>query len=217
MSTVQDFDPSVNALSAILWEHDKAEKLVLLTQLKQAWYEKNQSQFWADWLRNVFNIDTANDFGLGVWSRILDIPFEVPVASTVGTPRFGFGTHNKNFGKAGFGRATAGTQALSVEQKRTVIKLRYFQLTARGVVTETNAFMAKMFGDGAVFVTDPYDMTFVTYIFKSAPDASLRFILENYDLLPRPSAVGVQYRVQPKPSFGFGTHHLNFERGNFGG
>lgn len=219
MSRIQAFDSSVNVLKALLWEHDGADKLVKLATLKQEWYEKNHSEFWDNWVRDVFNIDTANQFGLAVWGRILDVKMQVTSAPDVGKAAFGFGTANRNFERGNFANKSSNTIGLTVDQQRLVIRLRYFKLTARGTVPETNRFLKHIFtdeGQGRVFVTDPYDMSFVTYFFEQAPTSQVQFILDNYDLLPRPAGVGIRYQVQVRPSFGFGVEHLNFERGNFG-
>jgi hypothetical protein len=219
MSRIQALDTSVNALKALLWEHDGADKLVALAKLKQEWYTLNQSEFWNNWVRDVFNIDTANTFGLAVWGRILDVAMQVTSAPDVGKFAWGFGSNNANFENGNFGNKSSNTIGLTVEQQRMIIRLRYFKLTSRGTVPETNRFLKQLFtdtGQGRVFVTDPYDMSFVTYFFEQAPDGQVQFILDHYDLLPRPAGVGIKYQVQTRPSFGFSSNHLNFENGNFG-
>lgn len=216
MSTIQQFDHSVDLLKALLWQHDNAEGLKTLAMRKQEWYDTNQRDFWDNWLRDVFNIDTANDFGLAVWARILGVGLGVEIAANTAKAAFGFGAHHKNFNNGNFARGIAGQVSLTTSQKRLVIKMRYFQLITRGAVPEINEFLAALFEDqGEVFVVDNLDMT-ANYFFRFAPDAQLRFILEKYDLLPRPATVGVNWQVQPKPSWGFGVHHLNFNNGNFG-
>lgn len=217
MSTIQDFDFSVDLMKALLWQHDNAEGLKTLLQKKQQWYDINQTEFWESWFTNVFDLDTANDFGLAVWARILNVPLQVRVEANVVRPAFGFGVNHKNFNNGSFARGQSGDIALTTSQQRLVLKLRYFQLISRGAVPETNEWLASLFGDqGSVFVIDSNDMTFATYFFRFQPDSQLAFILEKYDLLPRPAGVGVRYQVQVKPSFGFGENHLNFDNGNFG-
>jgi len=216
MSTIQALDFSIDALRAILWEHDGAQKLVALARLKQAWYTQRQQEFWQNWVRDVFNIDTANRFGLGVWGRILNLPMQITSPADVGKFAWGFGANNANFENGNFANIKANTISLDVEQQRLLIKLRYFQLTSTGTLPETNAFLAKVFADfGKVFVTDNYDMT-ITYFFERAIPSQLLMIFENYDLLPRPAGVGIIYQVQGRPAFGFGVDNLNFENGNFG-
>lgn len=217
MSTVQQFDYSVDLLKALLWQHDNAVGLVKLAQLKQAWYDVNQREFWENWRRDVFDVDTATEFGLAVWGRILGVPLGVQVGDSRSKAAFGFGANHQNFTRGNFARGQAGEQPLNIDQQRLVIKLRYFQLTTNGTVPEINEFMAALFeGDGRVFVVDSLDMTFATYFFTFSPPAQLRFILEQYDLLPRPAGVGVRWQIQVKPSWGFGANHLNFNNGNFG-
>jgi len=217
MATIQTFDFSVDLLKALLWQHDNAEALITIIQRKQNWYNENQRDFWANWYEDVFNLDTATDFGLSVWARILNIPLAFAVPASKTKAAFGFGVNHKNFGNGNFARATAGEIPLTTDQARLVLKLRYFQLVSRGSVTEINEWLKALFGDqGTVFVVDSLDMTYATYFFSFQPDSRLRQILENYDILPRPAGVGVKWQVQVKPSFGFGVNHLNFGNGNFG-
>lgn len=217
MSTVQSFDASVNLLAAILWQYEDADKLKALAYAKQAWTEEYQTNFWNNWYRDVFNIDTANSFGLSIWGRILNISLGVEVAPQ-NKVAFGFGAKHKNFdAPSNFGVDSSRTQALSLEQQRLVIRLRYFQLTSRGTVPEINAFLAEIFSDqGKVFVVDPLNMSFAIYQFNFTPDSQLRFILDEYDLLPRPAGVGVKWTSKMRPVFGFGSHNLNFYTSNFG-
>ena len=217
MSTVQGFDPSVNLLSAILWQYENAEKLKAIVTAKQEWTNRNQTEFWTNWQRDVFNIDTANAFGLSVWARILDVPLRIDVAPQENKIAFGFGANNTNFNNGNFGVIQDQAQGLTIDQQRMVIKFRYFQLTSRCTVPEINEFMSSMFGDqGAAYVYDPLDMSFVLYTFGFAPDSQLQLILDEFDLLPRPAGVGVKWQVKPEPSFGFGVYNLNFNNGNFG-
>lgn len=217
MSTVQEFDASVNLLAAILWQYEDAEKLKALAYAKQAWTTENQTNFWLGWYRDVFNVDTANAFGLSIWGRILNVRLGVEVEPQ-DKVAFGFGGFNKNFNApSNFGVTSSGNQSLTIEQQRLVIKLRYFQLTSRGTVPEINRFMNQLFSSqGGVFVIDPHDMSFAIYQFNFSPDSQLRFILDEFDLLPRPAGVGVKWQVQMRPVFGFGPYNINFNRGTFG-
>lgn len=217
MSTVQEFDASVNLLAAVLWQYEDSEKLKALAYAKQAWTTENQTNFWLGWYRDVFNVDTANAFGLSIWGRILNVRLGVEVAPQ-DKVNFGFGSFNKNFNApSNFGVTSDQTQSLTIEQQRLVIKLRYFQLTSRGTVPEINRFLNQLFGNqGGAFVIDPHDMSFAIYQFSFNPDSQLRFILDEFDLLPRPAGVGVRWQVQMRPVFGFGQYNLNFNNGTFG-
>jgi hypothetical protein len=195
--TIADFDSSVDLVRALLWQHDNATALRSLIESKQDWYNTNQATFWANWYRDVFNIDTANDFGLSVWGRILNVGLGLQVDSTIGITHFGFGTYHRNFNNGNFARATSGEQALSTDQKRLIIRLRYYQLISRGTVVEINEAMARIFGDlGQVFVRDPLDMSKITYVFKFTPSSRVRLILDRMNLLPRPSGIGSEYVIE---------------------
>lgn len=195
--TIADFDSSVDLVRALLWQHDNAASLRSLIESKQDWYNTNQTAFWTNWYRDVFNIDTANDFGLAVWGRILNVGLGLQVDSTIGIPHFGFGIYHRNFNNGNFARATSGEQALSTDQKRLIIRLRYYQLISRGTVVEINEAMARIFGDlGQVFVRDPLDMSKITYVFKFEPSSRVRLILDRMNLLPRPSGIGSEYVIE---------------------
>lgn len=96
--------------------------------------------------------------------------------------------------------------------------MRYFNLTQSPTVTNINHFLQRFFwrDDSKVFVLDPLDMTFMYYVFNFKPGEQLRVLLEKFDLMPRPSGVGVKYRIVTKKAFGFGRKHTNYLRGNFG-
>lgn len=214
MSDIQQFDYSVNLLQALLWQYDDAPHLKSIATQKDAWFAGAQTAFWSDWYRDVFNLETANDFGLGIWARILNVPLVVGQPAS-DWPVFGFADYNENFDQAGFGINAGSSINLTTEQKRLVLKLRAFQLITRGAVTEVNAFLAQLFGDmGSVYVLDGEDMT-CTYIFNFIPSSAVLFVLRKYDLLPRPAGVEAKILINPSDSFGFAPYYLNFDNGSF--
>ncbi len=176
MATIQTFDYSVDVLAAMLWQYNSAPNLLSLLSQKQAWYDENQTAFWTDWETNVFDLNTADQFGLTIWAIILDIPIIVVITPPSNTIGFGWGPLHRNFTHGNF-RATAGGQELTVEQARTVLKMRYYQITSRGTIPEINQFMNRLFGDmGPVYVVDNLNMS-MTYIFEfnipSIPSVSI--------------------------------------------
>lgn len=194
MSTIQQIDTNANLLRAILWQYEGADNLRQIVEAEQAWFDGAQVEFWESWIRDVFNFNTANDFGLAVWSRILDIDLGVDVSASPDEPCFGFGQYNENFNNGNFSRVRGGTVSLTTDQKRLVIRLRYAQLTTRPTVPNINRILSDVFADfgGSAYVTDNQDMT-IDYQFNFLIPSSLRFILEKYDLLLRPSTVGYTY------------------------
>jgi predicted DNA-binding protein len=215
---IQEFDNDINVMPAILWQYENADKFVRLIQKQQAWIEENHNKFWRDWYRDVFDIDTANDFGLSVWARILDVNLYVGVEPTTGNGSWGFGPNRQNFGNGGFGRNRSGNICLSLEQKRMVIKLRLAQLLTRPTAYYINEVLESVVNteDEKVYAYDTLDMEFIVYVFNYQPSSQTQFILRNYDLLPRPSGVGVQWIVEKRPAWGFGPYRKNFNNGTFG-
>lgn len=215
MSQIQALDFSVDLMRALLWQYNDAARLEALVRQKQDWYNANQEAFWNDWVADVFDLRTANDFGLAVWAIILDIP--LVVASAVDPddkPIWGFDQYRENFNNGNF--AAISSSALSTEQKRLVLRLRYFQLVTTGAVPEINAFFAYLFAPlGPAYVKDGYDMR-ARYVFEFPMPSALEVVLTEFDLLPRPAGVKVDYVIiGDADGWGFGRYHENFTNGNF--
>lgn len=184
---------------------------------KQEWYEANQTEFWGNWVRDVFDLRTANDFGCQVWAVILGVKLSITNNPTnPDKPTWGFGPYGQNFGNGNFGQQGSSTVSLTVEQQRLVLRLRYFQLITRCTSPEINRFMSAAFADyGPVYVQDHNDMSEITYVFGFPLGSQLRYILEHYDVLPRPATIGIGYINVTRPVWGFGDFNENFFDSNF--
>ena len=189
MSRIQEFDYSIDLLRVIPWQYDKAVRLLEWLQNKQNYANQNHDDFWTNWYDDVFNIETINDFGATVWAVILDIPTLNEESQTEPNSSWGFGQFRKNYNNGNFNPETGGA-ALSIEQKRTIIKMRYLQLISRGTVTEINSILNMAFGyAGSSWCQDNYNMT-IEYRFDFTPEPWMIFAIQTLDLMPRPSAVG---------------------------
>lgn len=123
---------------------------------------------------------------------------------------------NRNFNNGNFSNVNGGTVGLTVEQQRLILRLRYFQLTSRCTTGDINRICSIIFRDyGNVYVLDRNDMSYVIYVFDFSPGSQLKFLLEQYDLLPRPAGVGIQYNIITRKVFGFGEFNINFNNGTF--
>lgn len=194
MAKIQEFDFSVDLMRALLWQYNDAENLQSILQSKQDWYNENQANFWNDWYNDVFNLMTANNFGLTVWSIILDIPIVVvSQPPDTGEIPWGFEAYSENYNNGNFAGSSSPIQTLTTEQARTVLRMRYFQITSRGTIPEINRFLSILFElEGGAFVRDNLDMN-MEYVFLFPIPSKLQFIFENYDILPRPAGVEVSY------------------------
>lgn len=228
---IQEFDYSVNILQSIIWQYSNATNLTGLIKAKQSWYDKYQTQFWEDWFNNVFNLQTANTFGLSVWSYILQVPtYVLNTPEPDDKPLWGFNSFVSpgvlantylNFGNGNF--STRGqVLTLTNEQQRFLLRLRFFQLYTPGIVEVSNVdtptnrpiaginnFLSYLVNSsdigysGQIYVLDGLDMT-MTYVFTSAdfPPALLS-ALQEFDIFPRPVGVGLKYYTNYSNQFGF--------------
>lgn len=214
MAEIQEFDFSVNLLRAILWQYNDASKLQQLLAAEQAFYTVHQKEFWDRWLVDVFDLRTANDFGLTVWSIILGQPLFINKAPD-DKETWGFGPFHVNFNRGNFSSGDGITYRLNTESARILLRLRYYQLTGSGTVPQINRILADVFkGYGSAYLLDNLDMT-QTYIFTFALPSDLLFLFKNFDILPRPAGVGSDYEVIVNESWGFDEYHENFDNGNF--
>lgn len=216
---IQEFQFSVDLLRAILWQYNVAENLQGILERKKDWYVINHEQFWSDWYRDVFNMDTANSFGLSVWAIILGIPLVVTSDTpNPNKPTWGFTATHKNFNNGNFQHHFGDEITLTTEQKRMVLKLRYFYLVSRGTIPEMNKVIKYVFGSrGGGYVIDNYDMSTIAVIFDFKPNESIRFVMDKYSIFPRPAGVGLKYefRNTNRKVFAFGDERNNFRKGNF--
>jgi len=240
---IQEFDYSVDLLLSILWQYNEATNLQSLITQKQEWYNVNQSAFWSNWYNDVFNLETANFFGLSVWAIILNVPLFVPEdPEPTDKPIWGFNrvtvfpTYENtylNFNNSNF--STKGQLIeLTLEEQRFILRLRYFQLVSNGTtytnqvdVTKNplyipgiNKFLAYLTStsdidpNGNIYVLDGLDMT-MTYVFSFNISEALQQVLTEFDLLPRPAGVGIKYIIVTGKVWGFGSFNQNFTNGNF--
>lgn len=228
---IQQFDYSVDVLQAILWKYDKTVNLKGLLEYKQAWFNTNQQDFWKNWYDNVFNLLTANAFGLSVWSYILNVPLYLEFQPESPTkPNFGFNAYNPSYptllnSYLNFNNSNFSTKhtiiTLTEEEQRFLLRLRYFQLCTRADVTDVNSFLNYLVStsnigfSGRIYMLDGLDMS-ITYVFTTAsfpPD--LLTVLKDLDVLPRPAGVKIRYEVVTGSVWGLGPYNQNFENGNF--
>ena len=195
MSNIQTTDYSSTIIKSLLWRHNSAEALTAIIIDEQDFYDTNVKDFLNQWYDDVFNIDTANLFGLVVWSIILRLPISIaqnPVVETC----FGFGPDDDNFDQEPFCPENADN-VLTPADARLAVKLRYRQLTTNASVENVNRILEDVFSsEGIAYVIDNGDMT-AEYVFEFSVSADLVAVITKNDLLPRPVGVGVTLTIIP--------------------
>jgi len=193
---IREFDYSVDVAQALLWQYNTAERLEKLMLFKQEWYELYNSSFFETWFEGIFDLATCGQNGLIVWAIILNVDVFItddPIPE--GYPAWGFANYSYNFyGNpaapvgANFAPSQGNTPQLGLEDGRKLLQLRYFAITSNCSVTEINRMLAYVFGAGAGYVLDNWDMT-MTYHFDIPPSQDLIDALVALDVLPRPAGV----------------------------
>ncbi len=189
---ILNIDPTIDLKQCLLWQYQNSEKLKSLILSKEDWYQTHQAQFWQDWYDNVFNIETANDFGLSVWGEILD--FSRNVTAKDGSRHY-----------------------LTTEQYRLILKGQILRFGMGATAPEINNWLATVFsGKGNAYCFDSYDMTAIPFVFRAQPSDEIKWLLGNIDFFPRPAGVGYNVRIVPNTVFGFNGSGLQpFNQGVF--
>ncbi len=207
----------INLLSALDWQRSAADIAKQFIQNEQNWLEKNHCEFWQNWQKDVFTLSTANDFGLAVWSIILDedvFGFQGPAPEDY--PNWGFGVDDENFFDGSFANEDNITYEFTTEQKRILLQLKAFKVLAMGgPIIQTNKAMANIFGNGVILAFDNFDMS---YMYQLLDSTISNFIIEinSRDLLPRPIGIEIsEIRIITVDTFGFSELDENFNNGNF--
>ncbi len=211
------YNCEINLLTALDWQRSAADIVQQFVKNDQEWMQTNHCDFWNDWARDVFTLSTANDFGLAVWSIILDEDVSgVDGPAPDGYPSWGFGVNNENFNNGSFASVGGNSYEFTTAQKRIILQLKAFKVLAiSGPIIQTNTAMANIFGSGVIVALDNFDMTYVYQLLDS--DIS-RFIVEinKRDLLPRPIGIEIsEIRILNAKSWGFAADDENFYNGNF--
>ena len=205
----------INLLSALDWQRSAADVAKKFIENEQTWLDVNHCGFWDNWQKDVFTLSTANDFGLSVWSIILDEDISGYLEDY---PSWGFQEDDENFFDGSFDTEDSDpyTYEFTTEQKRILLQLKAFKVLAMsGPVIQTNTAMANIFGTGVIIALDNFDMSYVYLLLNSAIS---NFIIEinNRDLLPRPIGIEIsEVRIVTKSTFGFAEFDENFNDGNF--
>lgn len=177
------FNFNTNLLSSIIWQYDNAQNLQSLITQKNDWYNANVEQFWQDIITNFLNINTANDWGLGLWGNILQVSRTINVNGQLTT--------------------------LSKEMYRRLILGKLSLIKSNGSVPEINAYLNFIFQDkktstslGAI-VHDNQDMS-LYYIFNFEPTDEEMALINSRTFLPTPAGVQDKiYILEEYKIFGF--------------
>lgn len=168
----------------------------------------------------IWNIETANAFGLDIWGNIVGIGRYITAEST--SKFFGFQTTNNSF--APFDQApfydekrAMTTYRLGDEAYRKLIMVKAMANIVRPNAPTINRMLQYLFDGKRCYVLDLGGMA-MRYVFAFYLQPYEKTIVYS-DVLPRPAGVRVEIVEIPKPNiFGFseaGSESAPFNQGTF--
>lgn len=189
MADILEYKTATDFEKHILWQYNDAPALNSLMQSKQAWYDTNHNGFWNDYIKNVLDISTANDYGLSIWGAMLQIPKTFLVNGVETT--------------------------ISREQYRRLIQARMLLLRTRATLPEINKILNFLFGQyGKAYVVDNNNMT-ISYMFSFMLTDLQLAILQQTPLLPKPAGVKMSISASGTKVFGFDGCGQPFDQAPF--
>lgn len=173
----------INLIQNIIWQYENAESLKSLIVQKNKWYDENLKAFWQKIIDEFLNIQTAEDWGLNLWGKILDVKRTYNVNGTLTT--------------------------LSKELFRRLILGKLQLIHSNGTVPEINKYLNFIFSpyanenSFAATVRDNLDMS-VVYVLNFEPTDEELALIYSRDFLPTPAGVEDKvYILDEENIFGF--------------
>lgn len=147
----------------------------------------------------IWNVNTAQGYGLDVWGRIVGVTRIVPVPGA--TTYFGFeeaaSTGTFGTGTLYSGSPTTNNFILSDDGFRILIFAKALSNISDGSIKSINRLLLTLFPNrGNCYVTDGLDMT-MTYTFAFVLSAVELSIVLNSGVLPKPVGVASSVIVPP--------------------
>lgn len=164
----------------------------------------------------IWNVDTAQGFGLDIWGRIVGVSRVIPIPGDEGS--FGFNNDDvppdwQNFGNVNSpgtggpfyaGQTSTGSFTLNDTAYRTLILAKALANIAATTPAALNQLVTNLFpGRGRAYTQDGRDMT-MTYVFEFSLTSIEFAILSFSGVLPHPGGVLTKITVVPVDTGFFG-------------
>lgn len=168
----------------------------------------------------VWNVDTAQGFGLDIWGKIVVVGRELQIPQT---DYFGFTTTPNqswsSFGEYSFysGPEATNTYILADNAYRVLILAKALSNISATDCKSLNKVLSQLFpGRGRAWVNDLGNMQ-MRVTFEFALDPWERSVLNNGKVFPRPAGVMMDMLESPAETFGFfeAGDCLPFNQGTF--
>lgn len=201
--TMIPFNPDIH--QCLKWQQNKAPGIQGVIDSKAKWYFTNHDQFWANWEKFIFDLRTANAFGLMIWCIILGVPSE---QFGLYPPDFSFayGKERQNYvysesnpalphpnipGGNFYGGGSGSI--LNYDEIRKLLQLRYVALVSNGGMLFINYMLRFIFNND-----EPWDTAGGKYF----------YVMDSTGVVnPTAGAFLVEYRIGP--NMGLSSQTIN--------
>ena len=162
--------------------------------------------------KRAIDLRTATGDVLEMWGRLLNFSRYIPTTQENAHLFNNFDFYNKSFIKLKFqDKSDIAYSALSDEAYKLVLQLLWSSRNIQANIYEISQLATEIF-EVEVIVGDSMNMSYVTYYFRDEIPQWLSYILENYQILPRPACVGSRYISAIYKLFGFKTNDNIFNK-----
>lgn len=183
----------------------------------------NLEKFTDIFLTQVWDISTAQTYGLDVWGKVVGVSRYLEVEEEADYLGFGEALTTTEEGypqpldvSPFFNELTpTSVVKLSDDIFRKLILAKAFSNITDATIPAINKFLLMLFeGRGRVYCTDNRDMT-MNLVFEFYPTTAEQAIIKKLDIMPIPSGVDVHLVLAPTPNFGFAEDAYPADDGTF--
>lgn len=162
---VVNYQYSVDLRECVTWQYASAPNITALINYKNA-FQVNCKEFLTSWTSDVFNLQSANEFGLVIWALILSHVNYMEVSASIGTKSFGFGQYHKNFFESNFALSNF-IYKLQAAELGNVLKAQCYNLQTNGSLYDLNRIVNIVFPNHGAYIEVDYVTRVLTYVFPT--------------------------------------------------
>lgn len=214
--------------NVFIWQYSRAANLNRVLEAEIDFYQKAVGDFYADWEKDVFNLKTANSFGLSVWAKILGVsrPYISPQNYAIDNSTT-LRLYNPNDETWHSIWLSGALPALNIEVRsesqntqipnfplddetfRKCLLAKLQLLYSNGSVYDINKYLSNIFTGKSVYIQDNYDMT-MNIVFSDTPTDADLTIITSPDFSPKVAGVFLNTGIDllSKNTFGFEQNDL---------
>jgi hypothetical protein len=194
----------INWQGTVISQYNQSPTMQTLLYAINQWFDPRKNI--DDFYNLIWNVDTAQGYGLDVWGRIVAVGRVLKVQTD--DPWFGFAeattTSAWPFNQGIFynGQPLTGNYALSDDGFRVLIMAKAAFNIINGAIPAINQLLANLFPARAAnnarpaWIVDNRNMS-MAYVFNFTPTPVETAIIMQSGVLPRPTGVSVTYQFPP--------------------